>query len=107
MTSTMNFEINTVTIIIGIFGYMCIFVLFINIMDVILSKPAQIVEYSYCTEGKCKNKSFAKTEFCYWHHPMREALSPIGSEVTPRRSLRIALQNQGMCVVFPEESKVI
>ena len=97
-----------VSIIVGILGYMTAFVLFVNILGIIFNiQPTQTVEHTHCTQGKCKNKSFAKTEFCYWHHPLRIAVSPIGSEVTPRRSLRVALKNQGMYIVFPEASKVI
>jgi hypothetical protein len=99
----MDFEMNTITTFIGIFGYMCIFVLFINILDLIFNKqPAQIVEHTHCTEGKCKNESFKESRFCYWHDPVRKIVYPVGSEMTPRRSQRIAAQRGVYYTCIPE-----
>jgi hypothetical protein len=94
-------------------GYMSVFILAVNIIGLLfcsklLNTPSTTinVEYTHCTQGKCKNKSFKGTAYCYWHNPLRQLLVPIGSELTPRRSIRVALKNQGMYVVFPPESKI-
>lgn len=98
----MNF-VFALSFLVGTLAYMSIFVLAVNILVLLFDFPK---ENEYCTEGNCKNKSFALSEFCYWHHPTRKAIAPIGSEVIPRRSLRVALKNQGMNIEFPPESKI-
>ncbi len=77
--------------------YLIIFIIGVNAVHVMYehcTKPAPI-EYDTCTEGKCKNESFKNTPFCYWHHPLRRIFYPLGSELRPRRSQRIAHQRGG------------
>jgi hypothetical protein len=59
-----------------------------------------------CEKEGCKNTSFKNTPFCYWHHPLRKLFYPLGSEMQPRRSLRIALKEEGIIFDFPKESMI-
>jgi hypothetical protein len=82
---------NEFTMIIAkVFGYSFLVVLLINI--IFYENPKPRVIYTRCSEGKCRNETFKESEFCYWHHPLRQIFYPIGSEMIPRRSQRIAAQ---------------
>ncbi len=80
-----------------IFGYMSIIVILVNIF--LYKTPKQAVHNTHCSEGKCKNELFEESRFCYWHDPVRKMMYPLGSEMTPRRSQRIAEQ-KGMYYTF-------
>ncbi len=73
--------------------YLSLFIILVNIL--FYEKLVEPVQHTICTEGKCKNKCMYKSKFCYWHDPIRKFVYPLGSEMTPRRSQRIAAQ-QGM-----------
>jgi hypothetical protein len=70
--------------------YMSLTIILLNI--IFYEKPKPRVVYTHCSIGKCKNESFKEEPFCYWHHPLRQIFYPIGSEMSPRRSQRIAAQ---------------
>jgi hypothetical protein len=97
----MNLE-NTFLIVARLFAYTSLFILLLNIVFYDVSRK----KHTHCVEGNCKKKCFGNSEHCYWHNPVRKALSPIGSEVTPRRSLRIALKENGYSANFPNEYKL-
>ena len=73
------------------------FVLFVNILGFIYYpfEEEKQKQTDKCCVEKCKNESFQNTQFCYWHDPVRKYVYPLGSELRPRRSQRIAAQKGG------------
>jgi hypothetical protein len=69
-----------------------LFLLISFTQNVLCKKTVKPVVHTDCTKEKCRNESFKESEFCYWHHPLRQIFYPLGSEMTPRRSQRIAAQ---------------
>ncbi len=73
--------------------YLSLFIILVNIL--FYKNIDGPVQPTNCTEGKCKNACMYKSKFCYWHDPIRRMVYPLGSEMTPRRSQRIAAQKGG------------